>query len=403
MADIPSAGASGSVGSWGVSGRHWSAVAGAWLGIGTSPGTLLLGAGIAARYGGPIPILSLGASMAAMYLVLWYSGKLGLLPPHGQGGDLSQVASYYMEPLMQRLLGGLIAAGMIGWFGFNVGLGGAALAALLGVSTWAAVLILGIPVLILSFNGIRAWNGLALLTALSVFVLVGIVLFRLSGGNRPVTLASPVPVHMLADVAIFIGYISVFSTRAPDFTAGLETRKDLVVSVLLLTVPVIGIAAAGASLQQGTGSADLVQVLANQEGLAAGNLLITLAVIAPTFTTFHSGVPGLRSAFGFQVRPAMAVIAVIGMFLAMLRFDLLLLSWLKVLAAMLPPVIVPLVVEAALRRRGYAPRQIPLWLWLVGAAITTALTLAGIPSALLFGLLATFTATLVWRFSPVRR
>ena len=39
--------------------KRWTNAAGAWLGIGTSPGTLILGAGIAQRYEGPIPLISI--------------------------------------------------------------------------------------------------------------------------------------------------------------------------------------------------------------------------------------------------------------------------------------------------------------------------------------------------------
>ena len=47
--------------------KHWTSAAGAWLGIGTAPGALLVGAGIASRYGGAIPILSIVISFTLMF------------------------------------------------------------------------------------------------------------------------------------------------------------------------------------------------------------------------------------------------------------------------------------------------------------------------------------------------
>ena len=39
--------------------KRWTNASGAWLGIGTSPGALLLGIGIAQRYNGSIPFISI--------------------------------------------------------------------------------------------------------------------------------------------------------------------------------------------------------------------------------------------------------------------------------------------------------------------------------------------------------
>ena len=102
--------------------KGWINAAGAWLGIGTSPGTLILGAGIAQRYDGPIPLISILLSFISMFLLLWYPGRLGLNPPIGEGRNLTGISKLYFGTSMQRLIAVMIAIGMIGWFGFNVGL-----------------------------------------------------------------------------------------------------------------------------------------------------------------------------------------------------------------------------------------------------------------------------------------
>lgn len=375
---------------------RWTNTAGAWLGIGTSPGALLVGAGIAARYNGPIPVLSLLLSFGLMFTVLWYQGQLGMAPPYGEGGDLNKITPRYFGPLMQRVIGAVIAIGMIGWFGFNVGLGGAALSALLNLPAFAGPLILGLPILALSLFGIRSWNGLATLTTIVVLVLVALVVLRLSARMVPVTLSFAGPVDTILDMAAFVGYISVFSVRAPDFTTNLTARKDLGVLEMLLCLPILFIALAGVGLQQGIGSLDLVRVLARPDGLPIGNLLIAVAVIAPTFTTLYSGAPSLRSATGIQGRLGMILITGIGLILAIARFDLLLISWVSVLAAMLPPLLVPLAVESSLRRRQASPRLIPIWVWLPGSVISVILTIAKQPLAALIGLSLSGIVTAGW-------
>lgn len=374
---------------------RWTGVAGAWLGIGTSPGALLVGAGIAARYGGAIPLLSLAASFALMFVLLWYQGRLGLNPPLGEGGKLTEIAPRYFGPRLERTVSALIALGMVGWFGFNVGLGGAALSALLSAPPWVGPVVMGLPVLYFGLRGLRSWNGLAALTTLAVLILVGLVVSRSAGSQLPVRLAPGSLEDLVTDAAAFIGYISVFSVRAPDFTAGLSRKSDLALLVCLLGLPVTLIATAGAGLFMATGSTDLVAVLSGPRGLSAGNLLIAISVVAPTFTILHSGAPALRSATGLPERAGMFLITAVGLTLAVLRFDLWLLNWVRVLAAMLPPLVVPLAIESTRRRRGAAPRRLPVWVWLPGALLSMGLTLIQQPLAPLAGLLAAFLTTLL--------
>lgn len=375
---------------------RWQDVAGAWLGIGTSPGALLLGAGLAARHQGPVPVLSFVLGFAFIAVLVWFQGRLGLVPPLGDGGNLTQVAPGYFGVHMQKLVGAMIALGMTGWLGFNLGLGAAALGALLNIQQGVAVLLLGLPILALSLGGIKGWNGLAALTTISVLVLVMLVVTQLGAPAVPLSAGADDGYSIITDMAALVGYVSVFVVRAPDFTAGLSRRLDLVIVASLLCIPLVLTILAGVNLRQGTGSADLVGVLAGPNGIGIGNLLITLAVIAPTFTTYYSGVPGLRAATGLGQKPAMFIIAFVGMALAVARFDESLLSWLSILAAVLPALLVPLAFESTRRRRGNPGRILPVWLWLSGAVVSVALTLVRHPLALLAGLFVSAAATIIW-------
>jgi purine-cytosine permease-like protein len=297
---------------------------------------------------------------------------------------------------MQRILAALIAIGMIGWFGFNVGLGGAALSSLLHVPDFVGPLLIGITLLVFSILGIHRWNGLAALTTIAVIVLVAFISIRYSAQMLPVTLSVQNPLLMIVDIATFIGYVAVFSVRAPDFTAGFVSKQDLFVSVSLLCTPVVLIAIAGIGLQQGTGSTDLVGVLAQPGKFAFGNLLVFLAVVAPSFTILYSGTPALRAAIGLNETVGMFVISAVGLGLAIARFDLFLIKWLGVLAALLPPLIVPLAAEAARRRRGLKPHLVAIWLWLPGAFVSVLMTIKNRPTAALIGLLISSMVTLIW-------
>jgi hypothetical protein len=231
-----------------------------------------------------------------------------------------------------------------------------------------------------------------------VLVLIALIVSRYGATAMPLTLNVAPPLQTLSDVALMMGFVSVFMVRAPDFTARLGTRRDLAIVGLLLCTPLTITILAGANLQQGTGSADLVGVLAGTSGLAIGNLLITLASIAPTFTTLYSGAPALRVATGIDETRGMFGMGVIGIVLAIWRIDQMMLPWLSVLAATLPPILIPLAVESVRRRAGHAPRQVSVWLWLSGAVVAVALTLAKHPLASLAGLSASGIATGVWHW-----
>lgn len=376
--------------------KRWWNVSGAWLGIATSPGSLLLGVLIAFRHGGAVPLLSILLSFVLMFAILWFQGLLGLKPPKGEGRNLTELTPIYFGPAMQRIVGGLIALGMIGWSGFNLALGGAALGRLIGFPHWLGALIIALPVLVLSLRGIRSWNGLAALTTISVLALAAWITYQLAAPGLPITFAIDSPLYIITDVAVLVGYVSVFSVRSPDFTNGLSRTRDLVILINLLCLPVLALMLAGSAIYLGTGATDLVALLASQGALSIGNLLIFLSVIAPTFTTLFSGAPGLRAAIGLPERAGMFVITIIALILASFRFDLYLGGWLSILAAILPPIVVPLAVESTKRRRGAPPCQIPIWTWAFGSSAAIILTLLGQPVAPLVGLLLSAIATTLW-------
>ncbi|MGS2617751.1 hypothetical protein ACVCAH_24995 [Micromonospora sp. LZ34] len=347
-----------------------------------------------------MPVIALLCGGALMAVLLFGQGALGVRPPYGEGGTLTEVAPHYLHPSSRTILGAVLGAAMIGWNGFNVGLGGASLAAVTGLPGPIAALLLAAAVLAASYASPRLGNRIAVLTTLSALALVLVCVIRL----RPDT--SPATPHIgglatAADIAAIGGYVSVFALRAPDFSRGLATRRDLAWCVLLLVVPALLVVAAGAGVWLHTGSADVVAVISNSEGMAAyGSLFVTAAVFAPALTTTFSGALALRGVWSrLSTTVAMLIVAIPGAALAAARFDRLLLPWLTVLAATLPPLIIPMVTEAWRRRRGGQPRTVPVWTWLPAGLIATALTMLGAPFAAVCGLLVAMAATALhmWR------
>ncbi|MGW5416374.1 hypothetical protein [Actinomadura geliboluensis] len=401
----------------GDGGRTWRAASGAWLGIGTAPGALVLGAQVGGRHGGALPLLVLLIGGAVMTVLLLAQGRLGLRAPAGEDAGMAELAPRYLPPVAERAFTALLAVAMVGWFGFNLGLGGAAAAALGGVPDAVGVTALAVPLVAVLIAGGGRWNAIAVVTTLTAIALIGIVAVKLAPPASPVSLARDGPPGVLAaDLAGYIGYVSVFAVRAPDFTVGLRGRGDLAACVALLVVPALAASVVGAGVAAASGSTDVVAVLAGPDGLPAANLFVAASVIAPTLAAVHSGalavrrfLPAERPDAGrpadvmarLRSRQTVAVlaIAVPGAVLAALRVDRMLLDWLTVLAAALPALVPPMAAEAARRRRGRPARPVATWIWAPGAAVAVALTVAGHAAAAPVGLLVSVAGTLAhaWR------
>ncbi|MEU9871496.1 hypothetical protein AB0C87_27040 [Actinomadura sp. NPDC048021] len=407
-------------------GRTWRAAAGAWLGIGTAPGALVLGAQVGGRHGGALPVPVLVVGGAVMAALLAAQGRLGLREPAGENAGMADLAPRYLPPVAERAFTALLAVAMAGWFGFNVGLGGAAAAALGGVPDAAGVAALTVPTVAVLVAGGGRWNAVAVATTLTAVALIGIVAVRLAPPASPVSLSRDGPPGVLAaDLAGYIGYVSVFAVRAPDFTVGLRGRRDLAACVALLVVPALAASVVGAGVAAASGSTDVVAVLAGPGGLPAANLFVAASVIAPTLAAVHSGalavdrflprptVPREDAGSGDgrtlgRFRPrvegrrvaAVLAIAVPGAVLAALRVDRMLLEWLTVLAAALPALVPPMAAEFGRRRRGRAGRPVATWIWAPGAAVAVGLTLAGHAAAAPVGLVVSTAATLVHAWFP---
>ncbi|MGH3341274.1 MAG: hypothetical protein ACRDPK_00005, partial [Carbonactinosporaceae bacterium] len=338
---VAATGASGGAGDGRGPGRSWTSAAGGWLAIGTSPGALALGAGLGARHGGPVTLVAILCGGTLMAVLLLAQGRIGLVPPYGDDSTLAAVTPRYLPPVAGRVLSLVLAVAMVGWFGFNIGLGGAALAALLAIPGPVGAVLMGAPIVGVALVGGR-WNVLAILTTTSALVLVALVAVELPPPALPLAAGLDGWSLAVADIAGFLGYVSVFAVRAPDFSVGLARPRDLGFSVALLVVPTLVMATAGAGIAWATGSADVVRALSGPGGLAVANVFVAAAVIAPAFTTTYSGPLALRQVYPMPPRVAVLAIGCPGLVLAALRFDRALLIWLGLLAAALPPLIVPM-------------------------------------------------------------
>ena len=365
----------------------------------------MLGAQLADRRAGPLPVLSLVAGATLMTALLFAQGQLGLRPPRGHGEPFSVLSRRYLRGASRRSVGLAITCGMVGWVGFSVGIGGESLARLLGTPHAAGALLLGGLVLLLVLAGVQRWNAVALFTTVATLVLAPMLLLSLDNVAVPITSSGTGTQSAVGELAAFVGYVAVFMLRAPDFTWGIARRSGVLRCVLALVVPAMLLVLVGAAMRLSVGDAADGATLAGLPllrlgGLPVGDLLIVLAVVAPAVTAAYSGGMALQIFTGLQARVGMALVGVVGVALGVLEFQRELLPWLAFLAGVVPPIAVPFWVEHARRSRGRAARWIPSWTWLPASVVGGTLIAKGSLAAPLAGLGVAAVLSLLWCATP---
>lgn len=379
--------------------RHWWSSAGVWLGIGASPAALVLGASLADRHGGALPVPALAASSVVVVALLVGQGRIGLAPPNGDGGTLGEVMHSYLGPIQRLGVSWLLVAAMTGWLGFNAGLGGAAVGSLTGSGQVLGVALFGLPLLPLALSDISRWNAVAVVAAASALVVGAQVLAESAGqaaARWPLGAGVGDPLLAIADVSAVVGYIAVFAVRGPDFTAGMGSMRDLVICVALLVVPLVVATVLGALMWSATGTTDLVGEL---ERSPAGTVLVAVSMVAPALTAYYSGGLAWSSATPWGSRAGTLAVGAGGLLLAATGFHEHLLRLLFVLGAALPSLVVPMGTEARARRRGLPPRAVPAWTWVPASAVAVLLVGAGLPWGPVAGLSVAAVATAGWRLT----
>jgi purine-cytosine permease-like protein len=380
----------------------WRGYVGAWLAIGTSPGALVLGSQLSGTNGGALPLLALLLGLVLMGTLLLLQGRLGVARPRGDGQAFFELARSYLGPRSRQLVGALIAGGMAGWVGFNVGIGAESLARLTGVGQVGSALVLGAVVVALAAGPVRLWNRAAIATTLATLALVPLLLVSVDGASTPVRASVGTGTALVADLAAFVGYVAVFAVRAPDFTRGVGRVSDVGRCVGALVVPALLLCVVGAELAMTLGDGKHSATLAGLPALTlggfhVGDLLVFVAVIAPSVTSGYSGGQALGIFTGAPRRGGGAVLTGIGVVLAAVGFQHDLLPWLGFLAGILPPAAVPFWFAFRHRRTTGRTLRIPWWTWLPASVVGGSLVALGGYGAPLAGLGIALALTAVWR------
>ncbi|MEM7802405.1 MAG: hypothetical protein AAF633_24645 [Chloroflexota bacterium] len=339
---------------------RWYNRAGIWIGIGINPASITLGGGLASHLDLnnliwliPIGVLALaGISMTAGIIgrrrretfAKWSSATFGM----GIGAILINL---------------MMALGMSGWSGFQVGLGGTGLSNLIFLPGFIGIILMAVIIFSLGSIGINRWNWFVWLTTLSSLALAAIALVivwqaePIQLDTEPLTFSRGFWV-----VGSIISFASLFSLRSTDFTWDLASDWDVVFDALaFLCVFSISISI-GVMLYRTTGAWDLAAILDGTNVAFLGQLFLFLSLLSPALSTMHSGALAWEHVLPVNYRWGTIFIISTGLVLGLLRFDQQLLSFLDWLGAILPPAIAVLITTALMKEK-------PSTNWVMGAWI----------------------------------
>ncbi len=350
----------------------WYRRAGIWIGIGTGPGVIVVGGGLAANLS--LPVLLLAIPIGALALAALAVGQSVMsrrlrLPLAGRA------AHAFGPGFGAGFLNLMVALSMMGWFSFYVGISGFSLSDLFKLPGWVGPLMIAITLFILSQLGLNRWNFVVWITTLSALAVAIIAL--LTVGAKPALAAGGgfTLSELLWGIGTVVSYGIVFAMRSSDFTWDLATDADVVKSGLAFLIPFLILLGVGVLLYQATGDWNLADILAQKPSAALGHLFLVSAVISPALSGLHSASLALESISPLRRRHSVILMCIVGFILGATRFDHHLLWFLDWRGAVLPPALVVMLAVAMLRQK--PPTSAALTGWLVGAAVAIALKAQG--------------------------
>ncbi len=339
----------------------WYSIALIWTGVMICIPALMIG-------GALVTGLPLGnailAGIIGYTIVVAYMVFIGM-----QGADLGRPTAVlarasFGEVGARIVISLIIAVSLIGWFGVQANIAGAAFSSIL--KSWLGIhfsvplssFIWGIIMLTTAIVGYKALEYLNYVAVPSLLILAlygtYVSLTRFGLGNLS-KYQPPHPFSLLQGIALTVGTFAVGATIAADYSRYARSRRDAVLSSVFGVWPAgILMLSMGAVMSVVAGTYDITQVL-SKLGLSAIALII---LILATWTTntinAYSGGLAITNMFnlsGEKRALATAVAGILGTILAVAGILNYFIKWLTILTATIPPVAGVLIADYWIMRR----------------------------------------------------
>ena len=349
-----------------MSGVPWHRRVGVWIGLGTGPGALMLGGGLAGSLSLPTLLLAIPLGVLALTGLAAAQGVVSRRRREPLG---PRAAGIFGANLGARLLSLAVAMGMVGWIGFYAGMVGYSWTSYLGLPLWIGALAVAAGLFALSLLGIDRWNLLVVVTTLST---LAVVILALSATPRPpleATSQTDGVQGLLWGIGAVVSYGVLFALRAGDFAWDLEADSDVWKDSAGLLIPLLVFLGVGVYAYSTLSEWNLAEILARTRSPLVGNAFLLLSVVGNVMGAFHSGSLAIQGLAPIGRRWAAALIALIGFALGVTRFDRQLLLFLDLLGAVMPSALVVMLLAAVLARKPSVGGALLAWLVGAGAAI----------------------------------
>ncbi len=359
----------------------WYLRAGAWIGVGTSPGALMTGAGLGAGRGLPETVGVIVAGSALIAALAVAQGLLG----RRQGVETVQLAQRaFGTAAGPALVAGLIVTGVVCWDGFYLGLVAGALGDVLGIPAPVAATALAVLVWVVYRTGFRRWNLLVALTGVAALAVGVFTLAAVPPGPSSPPRSGPPLGFAVAGLGVVVAYGAIFAVRAADFTSDAPRRRDVWLPGVALFASLAAFLILGAAVEARAGSADVSTLVTGSRAPQLGAALLTLSILAPVVSGLHSGALGLTRLLGWPAPLGAGAVAAGAAALGAARFDRQLLPFLALLGALVPPLAAVLLLGRPSGAGGTAWHS---WAgWAAGSAVSLAALAAGLPVSVLLGI-----------------
>jgi hypothetical protein len=280
-----------------------------------------------------------------------------------------------------RMVAALVTAGVVCWDGFYIAVVAAALRELTGVPAPLLAVVLGVVFWLIYRRGFRQWNAVVAVTGIAALAVGVLTLTAVPAGAAPQPAAGFGVGAVTAGIGSVVAYAAVFAVRAADFTFDAPRDRDVLLPGVALFASLAAFLLLGAAIQARAGSWDMADLVARSATPSTGALLLTLSIVAPSVSGLHSGALGLKRLLNLPLPAGAGAVAAAAALLGATRFDRLLLPFLGVLGAVVPPVV------AVLMLRRDDTEQWHGWMaWATGSIVSLAALAAGLPAAVLLGI-----------------
>lgn len=374
-----------------MSGPGWLRRLGPWAGIGTSPAALMVGGGVAE---GNETWRLVVAVLVGVTVLSGLAIAQGMLGQRRHARLRTLAADALGREGGRRIASPVLAAMMVGWFGFNTSVAGAGLGQLLHVPARVGMAIFAATMLAVAWHGLNALSWVALAAGIAT-VLLAVDGLRIALSDRSGALlgdgAPTTALGTLPAIAVMVGYGAAFALRTPDFTHDLARPRQVAwCAAVGLAAPLLAFAMAGAILELVTGTWNLVDVLEQLGSPTVAYAFVALGFTGSVLTNLHSGALSFEDAIPkLTHRRALLIVAITGTVLATLDFADGMIGFLTAMALAAPCLIGVLWIDELRRHRGPA-RYVPVGIaaWCVGVGVGVALRVLDSPIALPAGIAA---------------